>query len=571
MAQLKQKQTNQKPNDSIIHNSVDSIITTSHDENHISILYIEDVINKTINWFFEDKSGQDDLSKELFCLLSSFNDRDEFISIISVGEKKNYRRSLYSLKNELMSEYSVDILNKSFSVKEFAVKNNSKGVENIKGIMTFSLKDTPKKSKGKYLVSSKSILSGSFDSNLLNELEKTHANGLKKKLTYFLLMLSLDNIPMIDAWHSEEVTDSILDLMSKEIKTILPKGASLFKASREQYCLILQNFTLKDCENLAYQINRMINLYKSPLLDDVFHLRASMGSVSYPLGTADAFDIINKAYLALTHVKTKDNIFFSDFEEAKRDHIDSQNEMVQLHHLQEAYNQDRLKLAYQPIISATTGKTEYYECLLRINDGNNHYSSAGRFIPIAEKMGTIDVIDEFVLKSVIEELKENRSLRLCVNVSNITTCNDKWLKQAKQLLQDDPQVASRVSFEITETAAQQNLRKAAYFTATIQSLGCKVALDDFGVGYTSFRQIRSLSIDVVKIDGSFVLGLEESSENSAFVKSLVDFSKIYGLKTVAECVENGEVAKKLIELGVDYLQGYYFGYPSIEKPWLRTS
>jgi EAL domain-containing protein (putative c-di-GMP-specific phosphodiesterase class I) len=132
----------------------------------------------------------------------------------------------------------------------------------------------------------------------------------------------------------------------------------------------------------------------------------------------------------------------------------------------------------------------------------------------------------------------------------------------------DEEIAKRITFEITETAAQKDLRKTAYFTAAIQALGSEVSLDDFGVGFTSFRQLRSLSINSIKIDGSFVLGLEENKENLIFIRSLIDFGKSYGLKTVAECVENGEVAKKLIDLGVDYMQGYYFGAPEVKKPWI---
>ena len=126
----------------------------------------------------------------------------------------------------------------------------------------------------------------------------------------------------------------------------------------------------------------------------------------------------------------------------------------------------------------------------------------------------------------------------------------------------------RLIVEITETATQLDMRRTAYFVATIQSLGGLVALDDFGSGYTSFRQLKSLSVDMVKIDGAFVRDLVDNADNRFFVKTLLDFTNGFGLKAVAEFVETGEIAKMLMELGVEYMQGYYFGKPENVRGWI---
>jgi len=124
--------------------------------------------------------------------------------------------------------------------------------------------------------------------------------------------------------------------------------------------------------------------------------------------------------------------------------------------------------------------------------------------------------------------------------------------------------------EITETAAHRDLRKAAYFVAAIQSVGGCVALDDFGSGYTSFRQLKSLSVDLVKIDGAFVKDIAQNADSRFFVKTLLEFSHGFGLHAVAEFVENGEIAKILMELGVDYMQGYYFGKRENHRSWVNS-
>src|SRR5690606_23971568 len=140
-------------------------------------------------------------------------------------------------------------------------------------------------------------------------------------------------------------------------------------------------------------------------------------------------------------------------------------------------------------------------------------SSAGGIIPIAEKMGFIDVVDQFVLGKVIEELDASKDIQFTFNVSNLTTDSPKWLAMCTRMLAGREDISSRVIVEITETAAQRDLRQTAYFVASLQALGCRVALDDFGAGYTSFRQLKSLSVDMVKIDGTFVSDLAENSEN----------------------------------------------------------
>ena len=109
----------------------------------------------------------------------------------------------------------------------------------------------------------------------------------------------------------------------------------------------------------------------------------------------------------------------------------------------------------------------------------------------------------------------------------------------------------------------------AFFVASLQSMGCQVALDDFGSGYTSFRQLKALSVDMVKIDGIFIKDLVHSADNQFFVKTLLDFTHGFGLSTVAEFVENGEITKILLDMGVDYMQGYYFGKPENRRSWLN--
>ncbi len=297
------------------------------------------------------------------------------------------------------------------------------------------------------------------------------------------------------------------------------------------------------------------------------HIIGVIGSVNFPLETTSAHDALDKVYVAIkglqsTHHKT--------FETTRSKELDQCRQQMGLaNYLFKAFKEKRLRLAYQPIIISRTGEIAHYEALLRAISPTGKISSAGALIPVAEKMGLIDTIDTMVMEMVIDELRRSPDITLAFNVSNLTTEDPLWLDNIMQRLKETPEVASRLIVEITETAAHRDLRRAAFFVATLQSVGCQVALDDFGSGYTSFRQLKALSVDMVKIDGVFIRDLAQNADNRFFVKTLLDFSQGFGLETVAEFVETGEITKILMEMGVDYMQGYYFGKPANHRAWLN--
>jgi EAL domain-containing protein (putative c-di-GMP-specific phosphodiesterase class I)/GGDEF domain-containing protein len=528
-----------------------------------SIFYVHDISEGEIKWYGDTKKLLGHKPEEL-------NTRQKFLKLLHEKDKKSYEVNISSFVDEINCQYSVLVNGSELSLKEVAIKTKLGDKYFLHGIITKDDSSSTRAGEGKYNIAIRSILTGKFESTFLENLRKHYLDGNKNKQTYSLILVSIDNLPMIMNWQGENVALSVMEDLGKKINELLTDGSVAYRANTDQYGIIVKNPTNNEMELLVNSIARMVSLYKHPNLEDSVHLRLSVGSVSFPLGVRDEIDVINKAYLALTNAKSMEGEFYCDFEDAKRDHIDAQNEMAQLHYLQEAFREKRLVIAYQPVVSSLDGNIISYECLLRINDGRGRFESAGRLIGVAEKMGTVETIDEYVLKMAIEEIRHNHNIKININVSNSTTSSEQWLKMCTQELHDE-KVASRITFEITETAAQKDLRKTAYFTAAIQGMGSNVSLDDFGVGFTSFRQLRSLSINSIKIDGSFILGLEENKENLIFIKSLVDFGKSYGLETIAECVETGDIAKQLMELGVDFMQGYYFGAPDVHKPWLKKT
>jgi EAL domain-containing protein (putative c-di-GMP-specific phosphodiesterase class I) len=236
-----------------------------------------------------------------------------------------------------------------------------------------------------------------------------------------------------------------------------------------------------------------------------------------------------------------------------------------------ALRQDRLLFAFQPVVCAATGKVDYFECLLRMRREDGEIVSGGEFITTIEYLGLIGLVDRFVLDRTARELDTHPEVRLGFNVSGLTAGDRPWLRSLMSVLQNRPDLARRLVIEITETAALYDIEETARFVDTLRHAGCRVALDDFGAGHTSLRHLQTLSVDIVKIDGSFVRNLADSPENRIFLRHLLGLTKGFGLSSVAECVESAEDAELLRAEGVGYLQGYHIGPPTIERLWLAKT
>jgi diguanylate cyclase (GGDEF)-like protein len=406
-----------------------------------------------------------------------------------------------------------------------------------------------------------------YPADFVNVLETCIQRVINEHTCGSLLLVSVTNLAMIVNSYGHDTSEIVFHDLTKAIEAMLQEGDVIQRLQRDQLGIVLMNSSGEDAAVLAQRIHNTIqNFGRDNVATAALHLIGVIGSITFPMESTSAHDALDKAYVA---VNSSHSAPHRTLDMIRRDADQSRQQMGLANYLLRAYKEKRLRLAYQPVIQSKTGATVHYEALLRLVNPSGKISSAGALIPVAEKMGMIDLIDTMVMEMVIEELHISPTISLAFNVSNLTTENPLWLDTITHLLKDAPDVASRVIVEITETAIHRDLRRAAYFVATLQSLGCQVALDDFGSGYTSFRQLKALSVDMVKIDGVFIKDLAHSSDNQFFVKTLLDFAQGFGLETVAEYVENGEIAKILMGMGVDCMQGYYFGKPENYRTWLN--
>jgi EAL domain-containing protein (putative c-di-GMP-specific phosphodiesterase class I) len=236
-----------------------------------------------------------------------------------------------------------------------------------------------------------------------------------------------------------------------------------------------------------------------------------------------------------------------------------------------ALDEHRMRLVLQPMIGAKTGRPELYEALLRMERRDGSLVSAGEFVPIAEQLGLSRLIDRRTLELTVDLLQRHPGLEISVNVSGLTCSDLEWLAALRRMTNERPDILRRLIVEITETVALEELDQSVNFVDTLKELGCRVAIDDFGAGYTSFKNLKRLNVDIVKIDGSFVKNLADDTSDQIFVKTMIELATTFGMETVAEWVGDERTARFLKSVGITYLQGYYYGMPFDSADYVRAA
>ncbi len=225
-------------------------------------------------------------------------------------------------------------------------------------------------------------------------------------------------------------------------------------------------------------------------------------------------------------------------------------------------------LAYQPVVQAqNTRRAAFYEGLIRIIDDNGRIVPLRDFMPVAEKTELGRQIDCLSLSLGLKTLAEDPTLRLSINMSARSIGYPAWIRTLRENLADDPYLGERLILEITESSAMGLPEQVNSFMREVQRYGVSLALDDFGAGYTSFRYLRDFCFDIIKIDGQFIRDISAHPDNQVLTRALQSIAQHFDMFTVAESVETAEDAACLLEMGLDCLQGYYFGAPTITPPW----
>ena len=240
--------------------------------------------------------------------------------------------------------------------------------------------------------------------------------------------------------------------------------------------------------------------------------------------------------------------------------------------VKDALRRKQVMLAYQPVVQAAgPNRVAFHEGLIRVMDETGRIIPAREFINVVETDEMGRIIDCLALELGLASLAEEPGLRLSINMSARSVGYKRWMETLYYGLKIDPTAAERLILEITESSAMMMPELVTSFMADLQKMGISFALDDFGAGYTAFRFLKNFYFDIIKIDGQFIRNIHSDPDNQVLTKALISIAEQFEMFTVAECVETAEDVQFLQSLGVDCLQGYYFGAPTTMPPWRMPS
>jgi diguanylate cyclase (GGDEF)-like protein len=376
------------------------------------------------------------------------------------------------------------------------------------------------------------------------------------------LMVSINNLAMINQTFGFDIGDEVIAAAARTLRRRLRGGDSIGRYSSNKFGIVLN-----DCGPGAMQIaaERFLKSIRNAVIETSackLSATVSIGGVLIPEQATTPQDAISNALQALDCAKQRRFDCFTPYEPRAGQLTQRQRNIEIADEVSSALSQHRMVLLLQPIVDCKTLEVKHHECLLRMRRHDGTLTPAGDFIPVAEQLGMAHLIDRRVLELTVTLLKSRPDLSLALNVSGLTPANQEWLQALRELTGDDPSLTKRMVVEITETAVITDIDQTIIFVDTLKELGCKIAIDDFGAGYTSFKNLKLLDIDMVKIDGAFIRNLAADPHDLVFIKALRDLACSLGMETVAEWVQDQTTVDILRTAGIDLLQGYFCGEPA---------
>lgn len=404
-------------------------------------------------------------------------------------------------------------------------------------------------------------------SHLIASLAEAIEETTRFRSTAAFMLVGIDHLARVNDAFGFDVADAVILDVAKRIRARLRGGDVLGRFSGNKFGLILKNCTVDDMNVAAERFLAGIRDEVVPTKSGPVSVTASIGAVSVPRYARTTDEAVNRAHETLDAAKRRRVGSFAAWRpDAARDAQRRVNIRV-TDEIVTALNERRIKLAYEPVVSAASRERAFHECLVRMDQGDGQVLLAPDIVPVAERLGLIRLVDHRVLELVVAELAAAPDICLSLNISPDTTMDPDWWAGIESLMLAHPGVAERLIVEITETVAIQDIDDVRGFVTRLKNFGSRIAIDDFGAGYTSFRNLRKLGVDIVKIDGAFVQNVTRSADDRAFVQTLIDLARRLEIKTVAEWVQDEEAASMLRDWGCDYIQGRLIGLASAERPW----
>lgn len=403
-----------------------------------------------------------------------------------------------------------------------------------------------------------------FESRIERALRSAKAN----EASYALCHLDIDQFRMINESCGHSGGDALLGQVGALLKSKIRWRDTLSRIGGDEFGILLESATLEEALHTAELLCEAVKNFRFTWEDRVFRLGASVGVVPISADNEDVASILSAADGACATAKEQGGNRVHSFAENDIELMRRRRETQWASHISSALEEGRFDLYRMPIMPLQTPEQgAHYEILLRMRDEAGKIIAPDHFIAAAERYNLTPAIDRWVIENtmrwLVSEADERERLEICaINLSGQSLGDDKFLPFVIEQFQKFGLDASKICFEITETAAVANFSQANRFIRSLKELGCKFSLDDFGTGLSSFGYLKNFPVDFLKIDGSFVRGILHDPIDREMVRSINEIGHLTGKLVIAEFAENAEIIQTLASLGVDYAQGYGIAQPS---------
>ncbi|MBN9462241.1 MAG: EAL domain-containing protein [Burkholderiales bacterium] len=408
------------------------------------------------------------------------------------------------------------------------------------------------------------------------EIRLRKAAGIAGERPLCLAYVDLDRFKLVNDLFGHAAGDQILRQLSTRMRAVIMPPHVAARVGGDEFVVILEGITLEAaqalCERLRVDLSERAYQYQ----DKAFSVTASIGVIRVLDGMRPA-DALSASDRACSEAKRMGGGTVICYDASSSELLNYLDEIKLVAGMKERLPVENFFTQLQPIVSlrnATSGLC--YEVLIRMRDGNGNVLPPARFIPAAERNGLMTQIDRWVLRSTLEWLDKQPAHRdrvdFCtLNLSGASLNDEKFLQNTIAMIREHPESTKRICFEITESVALYDLNTTRRFVDGVKSCGAMVALDDFGAGYTSFSYLKEIPADLVKIDGNFIRDVNSNPANFAITRAIVELAHELGMGCVAEWAENAEIVRSLLELHVDYAQGYGLCRPLDRERLLAVS
>ncbi|MEP7312149.1 MAG: EAL domain-containing protein [Pseudomonadota bacterium] len=403
-----------------------------------------------------------------------------------------------------------------------------------------------------------------FESRLERALKSAKAH----EASYALCYLDIDQFKIINDTCGHSAGDALLGQVGALLKSKVRWRDTLSRIGGDEFGVLLESCTLDEAMRTAEVLREAVRNFRFSWEERVFRLGASIGVVPITADNEDVASVLSAADGACAAAKEQGRNRVHSFAENDIELMRRRREMQWAARINAALEEGRFELFRMPIAPLQQPEHgAHYELLLRMRDETGRIVSPNDFIAAAERYGITPNIDRWVIENafrwLVSEADERANLAMCsINLSGQSLGDDKFLPFVIDQFHKSGIDASKICFEITETAAVASFSQANRFIQSLKELGCRFALDDFGTGLSSFGYLKHFPVDFLKIDGSFVRGILHDPIDREMVRSINEIGHLTGKLTIAEFAENAEIIEMLRSLGVDYAQGYGIAQPS---------